>query len=152
MVYRRRSDFDRPTVEGVERWRRTFAWILPLLFLQQGFTIFGHHSDGVGPLLGTIGWSIISLTILWMLLGLPMGGLSERDQAILDDEWNGFARGEAARWGIAALVLIGCSMMVARLWVSLDAGVAIYMLVNGSLFVAFARYSWLYRGEPDESE
>jgi hypothetical protein len=36
--------------------------------------------------------------------------------------------------------------------VRLDAGVTIFGLVNGALFVAVARYTWLHRSEPDEDE
>jgi hypothetical protein len=43
-------------------------------------------------------------------------------------------------------------MMIARIWVPIDAGLAIYGLVNGALIVAVGRYTWLNRGEPDEGE
>jgi hypothetical protein len=43
-------------------------------------------------------------------------------------------------------------MMVARLWVQLNAGIAIYGLVNGALLVSMGRYAWLNRAEPDEDE
>jgi hypothetical protein len=43
-------------------------------------------------------------------------------------------------------------MMIARLWIQLDAGAAIYGLVNGALIVAVCRYGWLNRAEPDEDE
>jgi hypothetical protein len=43
-------------------------------------------------------------------------------------------------------------MMLARFWTKLDAGLAIYALVNGGLIVAVVRYHWLNRAEPDEDE
>ena len=76
----------------------------------------------------------------------------ERDQAIVNDERSHAVRGDAACWGIAALILIGSAMMVARLWIRLEAGMAIYGLVNGALFVAVCRWGWLNRAEPAEDE
>lgn len=43
-------------------------------------------------------------------------------------------------------------MMIARIWVALDAGVAIFALVNSALIVAVARSWWLDRGEPGDDE
>jgi hypothetical protein len=50
------------------------------------------------------------------------------------------------------MTLIGCAMMIARIWVPLNAGIAIYGLVNGALVVAVVRYGWLNRAEPAEDE
>jgi hypothetical protein len=152
MSYRERPDFDRPTVESIQRSRRSMAWVIPLVVIQQGFAIFRHGADLAGQLLAIFAWVTVSITILWMLFGLPVRWLPERDQAILNDEWNQSVSGNASRWGIAALILIGCGMMFARVWLPIDAGVAIYGLVNGALIVAVARYAWLNRAEPDEDE
>jgi len=35
---------------------------------------------------------------------------------------------------------------------SVDAGLSNYGMVNATLFVAVARYTWLHRAEPDEDE
>jgi len=152
MSYRERPDFDRPTAESIERSRRSMGWVIPLVVVQQGFTIFRHGADLASQLLGIFAWATVSLTILWMLFGLPLRWLPERDQAILNDEWHKSVSGDAGRWGIAALTVIGCAMMIARIWVPIDAGLAIYGLVNGALIVAVGRYTWLNRGEPDEGE
>ena len=37
-------------------------------------------------------------------------------------------------------------------WVALDAGIAIYALVNSALIIAVVRYWWLDRDEPGEDE
>jgi len=151
MSYRPRPDFDQPDAESVQRSRRMLPWMIPLIFLQQGSLIFG-HSERLTQIVGTAAWACVSLLMLWIFLGLPMRWLSERDQAIINDERSRMVRGDAASWGIAALILIGCGMMVARLWVQLNAGIAIYGLVNGALIVAVCRYGWLNRSEPDEGE
>jgi hypothetical protein len=152
MSYRRRADFDRPSAESIQRSRRSLIWVIPLVILQQGTAIFRHDADLASKLLTTAAWAAVTLTILWMLLAVPLRWLPEEDQAILNDEWNRSVTGDASRWGIAAMALIGCVMMVARIWVQLDAGLAIYALVNGALIVAIARYWWLNRGEPAEDE
>lgn len=150
MSYRQRPQFDRPDAESVQRSRRMLAWFIPLIILQQGATIFGH--DRSSQIVGTVAWTCVSLSMLWIFLGLPMRWLSERDQAIINDERSRAVRGDAACWGVAALIVIGCGMMVARLWVELNAGIAIYGLVNGALIVSLGRYGWLNRAEPDEDE
>lgn len=152
MSYRPRPIFDQPTAETIQRSRRTIVWFIPLIILQQGSTIFRHGSDFGSRLLATLAWASVSLMMLWMLLNWPMRWLSERDQAVLNDERSRAISGDAARWGIVAVSIIGCAMMVARLWISLDAGLAIYGLVNGALVVAVIRYAWLNRPEPDENE
>src|SRR4051794_13112530 len=152
MSYRPRPDFDQPTAESIERSRRNLVWIIPLAVLQQGMVLFKHDADRSDQLLTTIAWACVTLTILWMLLGLPLRWLSERDQAILNDERNQAISGDATRWGFAAMAAIGCGMMIARVWIRLDAGQAIYGIVNGALIVATARYTWLNRAESNEDE
>jgi hypothetical protein len=78
--------------------------------------------------------------------------MSERDQAILHDEWSRSVSGDAARWGIATAALAGCAMMIGRIWLPLDAGVAVFALVNSALIVAVGRSWWLDRGEPGDDE
>lgn len=152
MSYRPRPEFDQPTAESVERSRRTVIWFIPFLVIQQATTIFRHGAEVSAQVLATVAWGVVTLTLLWMLLGLPFRWLSERDQAILNDERNRAISGNSARWGIAAMAIIGFAMMVARIWVPMNAGVAIYGLVNGALIVACGRYAWLNRPEPDEDE
>ena len=152
MSYQQRPDFDQPTAESVQRSRRTMIWVLPLVLVQQGTAIFRQGADTASQLLSTMAWVVVTLAILWLLLGLPLRWMSERDQAILNDELSRKISGDAARWRITALAIIGCGLMLARLWLPLDAGVAIYGLVNGALIVAIGRYAWLNRAEPGEDE
>jgi hypothetical protein len=152
MSYRPRPTFDQPTAESVQRSRRSMIWVIPLVIIQQGTAIFRHDADMASRLLATLAWATVSLLMLWMLLGLPLRWLSERDQAVLNDEWQRSISGDAARWGLAALALLGAAMMIARIWVPVDSGLAIYGLVNGALIVAVGRYGWLNRAEPDEDE
>ena len=152
MSYRERADFDRPTAESIQRTRRAAMWVVPLVLIQQGFAIFRHDADLAGRVIATLAWAVVSLSILWMLFGLPVRWLPARDQAILNDEWNRSISGDACRCGIAALIAIGCAMLFARIWFPLDAGLAIYGLVNGALIVAVGRYTWLNRAEPEEDE
>jgi len=152
MGYRPRVDFDQPDAESVQQTRRRFAWILPLILIQQGTAIFREGLGLFSQIMTTAAWATVTLSILWMLLELPLPWMSERDRAVLGDEWSRSVSGDASRWGIAAFALIGCGMMMARLWVPLDAGLAIYGLVNGALIVAVLRYAWLNRAEPGEDE
>lgn len=150
MSYRSRATFDQPSAETVQRTRRSMVFIIPLAILQEGWVIFGADVDSFSKVLGTVAWAAVTLTLLWWLFGLPLRWLSERDQAILNDEWHRSISGDAAKWGIAALAVAGCGMLIARFWVALDSGVAIYTLVNSATLVAIFRYAWLNRGEPDE--
>jgi hypothetical protein len=152
MSYRPRPEFDQPTAESVERSRRTVIWFIPFLVIQQATIIFRYGAEVSDQLVGTVAWGFVSLSLLWMLLGLPFRWLSERDQAMLNDERSRAISGDSACWGIAAAVMIGFAMMIARIWVPLNAGMAIYGLVNGALIVACGRYAWLNRPEPDEDE
>lgn len=152
MGYRPAPDFDRPDAQSVQRSRRMATWLIPLIVVQQGTVIFGQHSDRLTQLLATIAWITVSLAMLWILLGLPMRWLSERDQAIVNDERSKSVGRDAAAWGMAALILIASAMMIARLFVPLDPGIAIYGLVNSALIVAILRYGWLNRAEPGEDE
>lgn len=152
MSYRPRPTFDQPTAESVRRTRRASIWIVPAVILQQTTLIFGRNGDHFSQLLGAICWTALTIAELWWLLGLPFRWLSERDQAILNDEWSRSVSGDAARWGIATAALVGCAMMIARIWIRLDAGIAIFALVNSALIVAVARSWWLDRDEPDEDE
>jgi hypothetical protein len=152
MSYRDRPDFDQPTAESVRRSRRSSIWVIPLVVMQQSTLIFRHDADKVSQLIGAIAWTALTIALLWWLLGLPFRWMSQRDQAILNDEWSRSVSGDACRWGIAAAALGGCAMMVARIWVPLDAGLAIFALVNGALLIAEGRYLWLDRAEPAEDE
>lgn len=152
MSYRPARDFDRPTAESFQRSRRSMLWIIPFILIQQGTAIFRQGADPASRFIGAVAWIVVSLTILRMIFGLPSRWLSERDQAILNDEWNQSISGDAARWGIAALILISSGMMRIRIWMSLDSGLAIYGIANGALIVAIGRYAWLNRSEPEEDE
>ena len=152
MSYRGRPNFDQPSAESIQRSRRATVWIIPLIFLQQGAAIFRHGAGPASQIMGTLAWGTVTLLLLWWLLGLPMRWLSERDQAILNDDWQREISGDAARWGIVALAIIGFGMMLARIREPLDAGLAIFGLVNGALVVTVLRYAWLNRAEPGEDE
>lgn len=152
MAYRSQPDFDQPNAESIQRSRRATVWLIPLVVIQQGAAIFRPGAGIASQVMGTLAWGFVTLLLLWWLLGLPMRWLSERDQAILNDEWHREISGDAARWGIAALAVIGCGMMLARFWEPLNPGLAIYGLVNGALIVAILRYAWLNRAEPGEDE
>lgn len=152
MSYRSRPDFDQPDAESIQRTRRTVSWMIPLVIVQEGITIFRPDAGVFSHFMGVLAWGAVSLSLLWMVLGLPLRWMSERDQAILNDEWNQSISGDASRWGIAALVLFGCGMMIAHIWYPLDAGMAVYGLVNGAMVVAVGRYAWLNRTEPGEDE
>src|SRR5689334_6393122 len=102
MSYRERADFDRPTAEEVRRSRRANIWIIPLIILQQSTLIFRHDGDKVSQFIGALAWTTLTIALLWWLLGLPFRWMSERDQAILNDEWSRSVSGDACRWGIAA--------------------------------------------------
>ena len=102
MSYRPRPEFDQPTAESVERSRRTVIWFIPFVVIQQATTIFRHGARSP-PGAGNRRLGVVTLTLLWMLLGLPFRWLSERDQAILNDERNRAISGDSARWGIAAM-------------------------------------------------
>jgi len=152
MSYRPRPTFDQPPAESVQRTRRASIWIIPAVILQQATLIFSRHGDELSQLLGALCWTALTIAELWWLLGLPFRWLSERDRAILNDERSRAVRGDAARWGLATAALVGCAMMIARIRISLDAGLAVFALVNSALIVAVARSWWLDRGEPDEDE
>jgi len=126
--------------------------MIPLMIVQQGIAIFRHGADISVQVMGILAWAAVTLPLLWMVFGLPVRWLSERDQAILNDEWNREISGDAARWGISALAIIGFALMIVRIWEPLDAGLAIYGLVNGALIVSVLRYAWLNRAEPGEDE
>ena len=152
MSYARKPDFDRPDAESIERSRRNMVWLIPLVAIQQGLTIFRTGADMATQVVGILAWGSVSLLLLWWLLGLPARWLSERDHAVLNDEWSKAVSGDAARWGIATATTVGFVLMLARLKWHIDAGVAIYSLVNSALLVAVVRYHWLNRGEPDDDE
>jgi hypothetical protein len=94
MSYRPRTDFDRPTAESVQRSRRASIWIFPAVILQQSTLIFG-HGDRSSQLVGAVCWMVLTISELWWLLGWPFRWLSERDQAILNDEWTRAISGNA---------------------------------------------------------
>lgn len=152
MSYRQRPDFDRPDAESVQRSRRALGWILPALILQQSLILFGHDSGRFEHVVGIVAWGCVTFSLLWWLLGLPFRWMSTRDQAILNDERSRAVTGDASRWGIVTMVLLGFGMLIAQFWIRLDVGIAIYALVNASLVVTFARLTWLNRAEPDEDE
>ncbi|MEQ7873890.1 hypothetical protein ABDK56_07770 [Sphingomonas sp. ASV193] len=151
MSYRKLPRFDTPTAEDVQRSRRTLIWIMPLVIIQQGFAIFG-ASDPFSGTVSMLAWAAVSLTILSMLIGMRYRWLSDRDNALLNDEWHRETSADAMRWGVIALVVIGIGLAGLHRWRPLDAGVAVYALVNSVLLIASVRYAWLNRREPDEDE
>jgi hypothetical protein len=152
MGYRRRVEFDQPDAESMQRSRRAMVWVIPLIIIQQGTSIFRSGAGIFTQVLSTVAWGAVTLTLLWWLLGMPLSWLSQRDQAVLNDEWNQAVSGSAARWGLIAVAIIGFVMMLARFQLELEPGLAIYGLVNGALIVAVGRSAWLNRSEPDEDE
>ena len=150
MSYREQLNFDRPSAEDVQRLRRNIAWLAPLFIVQDSVVLFRPGADLFTQILWTVAWASSSLLILWPILGLPMRWLSERDREILDDDWHRYLSGEASRWGLATVVLLGCAVMLVRFWYPLDAGATVFGLVDGALLVAVGRYAWLNRADPDE--
>lgn len=152
MSYRPRLDFGAPDAESVQRTRRTLGWMLPALILQQSLILFGHNAGRFEHVLGIVAWGCVTFSLLWWLLGLPFRWLSKRDQAILNDERSRVVSGDASRWGIVTMAVVGFGMLICQYWIKLDVGIAIYAVVNASLIVTFARLSWLNRAEPDQDE
>ena len=152
MSYRPRPSFDQPTAETIQRSRRTMGLILPFLIIQQSLVLFGSDSGRFEHILGIVAWGCVTFSLLWWLLGLPFRWLSKRDHAILNDEHFRAASGDASRWGIVTLALLGFAMLIAQFWIRIPLGLAIYALVNASLVVTFGRLTWLNRAEPDEDE
>src|SRR3954462_4045216 len=114
MGYRPRTEFDKPTAESVQRSRRSMVWFLPLIMIQQGTAIFREGGDRGLHVVGVVAWACVSLAILGLLLGLPLRWLSERDQTILNAEWNRSVTGDASRWGMVAMVALGLAILIAR--------------------------------------
>ncbi len=152
MGYRQRPDFMTPSAEDLEHQRKVLWWLIPLMFVQQGVTIFRADADALMQVSALVIWAAISLVILALLLGLKFRWMSERDHRYLNDEWHREISGDAARWAFAAVVTLGIGLMVARLWLPLDMGKAVYGLVNAAVIVAVARHAWLNRSGPDEDE
>lgn len=151
MSYVNRPDFDQPTAEDIQRIRRTQMWLVPIVMLQVGTNLM--RGGGVAfQLLNTLSWSVLTIAILWVLVGWPLRWMSQRDQQILDDDWARATRDAATRWGLIAVVLIGCALMMAQIWVGIGTRLAINLLVGGGLSVAGLRFAWLNRGGPDEDE
>lgn len=152
MSYRKRLDFMDPGPEDIEKQRKALVWLIPLIIIQQGSGIFRNEASVMSQLVSTLAWGAVSIVLLWWLLGLPLRWMSDGERAILNDEWNQAVSADAARWAVGAFVLIGVGLMITRFFVPLDAGLAIFGLVNGAMLTAVARHAWLNRGEPDEDE
>lgn len=152
MRYSERADFDTPTPEELERSRRVWLWLAPVLMLQQARWLFEADGPFERQLLGVALWCALTISILWMLAGWPLRWLSARDRIILNDEGQRAMRAEAMRWGMISAVLLGCAMTIAELWVDLSSSAAINGLVSISIITAAVRFAWLNRGEPTDDE
>jgi hypothetical protein len=152
MSYIERPKFDQPTAEDVQRSQRTMMWILPGILLQQGLTLMRGHGGVASRLLSTLSWTVVTISVLWLLVGWPLRWLSQRDQDLLNDDWNRAVRDAATRWGLIAVVLIGCALMLAQVWVDVGTTLAISLIVGGGLSVAGLRHAWLNRGEAGHDE
>ncbi len=152
MSYAKRPDFDEPTVEDVQRTRRSMIWMLPALLLQQATFMVGEEMSVPRQILHVTTWSILTLSILWFLAGWRLRWMSDHANLLLDDEWNRSVRGEANGWGMIALVAIGCGLLFATIWTQLNVRLAIDLLVGGPLAVAVVRFAWLNRGDAGEDD
>lgn len=151
MSYGKRPDFDQPTAEDIQRIRRTVMWLVPIFLLQAGTTLMRGGALAF-QIFNTLSWSVLTIAILWVLVGWPLRWMAQRDQDLLNDDWARATRDAATRWGLIAVVVIGCGLMFAQIWVAVGTRLAINLLVGGGLSVAGLRYAWLNRGGPDEDE
>ena len=151
MAYRRRYDFTQPSADELMEHRRKMLWFLPLYFLQPGFFIFQADMSFERAVLATVLWGAMLVALTWMVIGLPMRWMSERDRAKMDDEWNRYATGDACKWGMAALVVMTIGASFLHLWHPIDTAQTLYSVTNGAIFAALCRLAWLSR-ESAESE
>jgi hypothetical protein len=152
MSYRKRYDFTQPSADELIENRRKMMWLYPLYFLQPGFWIFDADASFEEVLFSAILWAVMLVALLWILVGLPMRWMSERDQVKMDDEWNRYATGDACKWGMAALgaMTVGASFL--NLWLPLDADRMLYSVTNGAIFTALCRLAWLSRDAGDDED
>lgn len=146
MSYRKRLDLGEPDAEQVEQSRRITMWLLPILVLQQAWLIFRDDGSAFAHYLGIAAWAAVILVEVAMLGGWKFRWLSERDNAILNDEWHRTLSGEASRWGIAAVAVLGIGLLATDRWITLDPAITVFVLVNAAMAVAALRYAWLNRG------
>jgi hypothetical protein len=152
MSYVKRPQFDQPSVEDIQRTRRSMVWMLPAFLVQQASFMIGGQLSVAEQVLHLTAWCALTVSILWFLAGWRLRWMSEEDNRLLDDEWNRAARGEANCWGMIALVAVGCGLLIATIWTEINIRLAIDLLVGMPLAVAVARFGWLNRGEPDEDD
>ncbi len=152
MGYRSKPNFDEYDVEDVERSRRTQIWLLPILVFQQATLIFRDDASPFSYYLGIAAWASVVLVEMWILSGRNFRWASERDNAILNDEWHMALSGDACRWGLAATTVTGIILVAADRWIDLPFAQTIFVLVNAGMLVAGLRYAWLNRGSADDDE
>ncbi len=152
MGYARRPDFDEPTAEDKDRERSVILWVIPLIMLHQAIHLGAPDATTTSLIYHTVSWLLFAIAILWMLAGWPQLGNSQRDRLVINDEGQRAIRAEAMRWGMIAVVLIGCVLMIATNWIPLTARTSINALVSGAMVTAALRLAWLNRADPAEDE
>ena len=152
MGYQLRPQFDQPTAEEMQRSRSTMLALLPVFLLQQGLRLVDDDGNAVRQLLYVASWSAVSLLFVSVLAGWKLPFTSLSDQMMFKGEWTTAARGDAMRYGIGALVVVGAIMMASTIWMEVASRTAINVLVGVPLAVAGARFAWLNRGEPTDDE
>lgn len=152
VAYRRKVEFDQPSIEDLEKTQRTMAWLLPLFLIQQGMGLMRAEHDLFGQIFNVIGWSGLTVIMLSMLMGWRPSWISEENQSLLNDDWNREVKANAMRWALIALVVTGSILMAASLWIPLNATLLINLMVGIPLLVAGFRVRWLNRSDSGDDE
>ncbi len=152
MAYQDRPHFDQPTTEELERSQQVMFALLPIFLLQQGLRLVDSDGGVWRQLLYVAGWSGLSIVIVAVLAGWKLGWMSARDHVVLNDEWTKAARGEAMRYGIVTLALLGVAMMASTIWIEVTPRTAINVLVGVPLLVAGVRFTMLNRAADADDE
>ncbi|WP_426266421.1 hypothetical protein [Sphingomonas sp. LHG3443-2] len=153
MGYRQRPDYLAPSVEDLEQQRKSMLWLIPMVIIQQGTSMFGADTDIAGQVMSTLAWASVTLLILLSILGVPLPWMSERDKAIIGDEWHQLLAGDCARWAFAALTVSGIALLLLRFGLPLDMGKAVFGVVNAAMITAVLRQAWLnHMAGSDEDE
>lgn len=152
MSYRQKAEFDRPTIEDVEKIRRTMTWLLPIFLMQQGLQLMDSDRSVGWQLFEVFSWSGLTVVMLAILLGWKLNWISDEDHRLLNDEWQRDVRGNALRWALVALVITASLLMAASVLTTVEIRFAINLLVGIPLATAGFRMAWLNRGELGEDE
>jgi hypothetical protein len=152
MSYRDKKDFINPTADEVIDKRSTFAWMLPIYLLLPATKLFDTDASQQLQFLYLLLWVTVTITAMWVLLGLPLRWMSARDRRKMADEWNSAATGDACKWSLAAVATLGAGLMVTESWLALDARKVIYAMVSAGISVGIVRLAWLGRGGRGDDE